>query len=101
MAICDVCGLPEELCVCEDIAREAQKIKVSTVKRKFGKTMTVVEGIDEKDIDLRELVKRLKTECACGGTYKDRRIELQGDHREKVKEILQKIGFPSDLVEAS
>lgn len=98
MAVCDVCGLPEELCVCEDIAREAQIINVTTTKRKFGKLMTVVEGIDDKDIDLKDLVKRLKTECACGGTYKDRRIELQGDHKAKVKATLEKIGFPSNLI---
>ncbi len=101
MAVCDVCGLPEELCVCEDIAREAQRIKVTTARRKFGKLMTVVEGIDDKDIDLKDLVKRLKTECACGGTYKDKRIELQGDHKRKVKEILGQIGFPPNLVDTS
>ncbi len=63
--------------------------------------MTVIEGIDDKDIDLKDLVKRLKRECACGGTYKDRRIELQGDHKAKVKEILEEIGFPSNLVSIS
>jgi len=99
MAICDVCGLPEELCVCEAIAREAQKIKVYTTKRKFGKLMTVIEGIEERDIDLKELLRKLKTACACGGTYKDKRIELQGDHKARVKEMLMKIGFSSDLIE--
>ncbi len=99
MAVCEVCGLPKELCVCEDIAREAQKIKVYTTRRKFGKLMTVVEGIDDRSIDLKELVKILKTECACGGTFKDKRIELQGDHKEKVKDMLLRIGFSQDLIE--
>lgn len=99
MAICDVCGLPEELCVCEAIAREAQKIRIYTTKRKFGKLMTVIEGMDERDIDLKDLLKKLKTACACGGTYKDRKIELQGDHKVKVKNMLMKIGFSSDLIE--
>lgn len=99
MGVCEVCGLPKELCVCEDIAREAQKIKVYTAKRKFGKLMTVVEGIDDRDIDLKELVKTLKTECACGGTFKDKRIELQGDHREKVYKMLAEIGFSEGLIE--
>lgn len=99
MAVCDVCGLPEELCVCEDIAKEAQKIKVYTAKRKFGKIMTVVDGINDREIDLKELVKRLKTECACGGTYKGERIELQGDHKEKVRDALLKIGFSSELID--
>jgi translation initiation factor 1 len=99
MAVCDVCGLPTELCVCEDIAREAQKIEVYTTKRKFGKLMTVVEGIDSKNIDLKDLVKDLKTRCACGGTAKEDRIELQGDHKWQVKEMLLKKGFTEDLIE--
>ncbi len=99
MAVCEVCGLPEELCVCEDIAREVQKIKVYTTKRKFGKLMTVVEGIDGKSIDLKELVKTLKTECACGGTLKDKRIELQGDQKRKVRDMLLRIGFSQELIE--
>ena len=55
--ICDVCGLPEELCVCEEIAREVQTLKVFTVRRRFGKLMTIIEGIDEHDIDIKELTK--------------------------------------------
>lgn len=99
MGVCDICGLPEELCVCEDIAREAQKISVYTTKRKFGKLMTVVEGMDDRNIDLKELLKTLKTDCACGGTVKGSRIELQGNHKEKVKKMLMNIGFSSDLIE--
>jgi|TARA_B100001971_G_C18228738_1_gene562452 translation initiation factor 1 len=99
MAICEVCGLPEELCVCEDLAKEVQKIRVFTTKRKFGKLMTVVEGIDGKSIDLKELVKTLKTQCACGGTLKDKRIELQGDQKKRVKAMLLRIGFSQDLIQ--
>ena len=54
MKICEICGLPKDLCVCEEIAREVQKVKVYTVRRRFGKLMTIVEGIDEHDIDIRE-----------------------------------------------
>ncbi len=98
MAVCDVCGLPEELCVCEEIAREVQKIKVYAVKRKFGKMMTVIEGMDSKTIDLKELVKDLKNYCACGGTFKDGKIELQGAHAKKVKDALVKRGFSEDSI---
>ena len=98
MAVCDVCGLPEELCVCEDIAREAQKIEVFITRRKFGKLMTVVTGIDSKNIDLKDLVKDLKNRCACGGTAKENRIELQGDHKKQVKKMLLKKGFTEDLI---
>ncbi len=50
MAICEVCGLPEDLCICEEIARESQKITISVNRRKFGKSMTVVEMVSTKNL---------------------------------------------------
>ena len=97
--ICTKCGLPKELCVCETIAKESQKITVKTVKKKFNKVSTIVEGIDEKEINLKELAKRLKGQFACGGTAKEGRIELQGDHKQKVKEILIESGFAQETIE--
>ncbi|HZX45314.1 MAG TPA: translation initiation factor [Candidatus Nanoarchaeia archaeon] len=97
--ICTKCGLPKELCVCETIAKESQKIIVKLVKKKFNKMSTVVEGIDEKEINLKDLAKRLKSQFACGGTSKDGRIELQGDHKQRVKEILIKTGFAPETIE--
>ena len=91
--ICSTCGLPEELCMCEEIAREQQQIKIYLDKRRYGKLMTVVEGIDSSDIELDDLARTLKTKCAAGGTVKDGRIELQGDHKRKVMEKLQEMGF--------
>lgn len=93
MQICDKCGLPADLCVCEEIVKEQQLAKVFTTKRKFGKIMTVIEGIDEKDIDLKELSKKLKSKCACGGTVKEKHIELQGDHLQKVEKVLKEMGY--------
>ncbi len=91
--ICPVCGLPEELCMCEEIAREQQQIKITTMKRRYGKIVTIIEGIDSSDIDLDDLARKLKTRCASGGTVKSGRIELQGEHRKKVKKVLNEMGF--------
>ena len=96
--ICEVCGLPKEICVCEDIAREQQKISIVLDKRRYGKMMTVVEGINSNDLDINALVSNLKSVCACGGTIKEGRIELQGDHRNKVKETLEKMGFVVEVL---
>ena len=97
--ICPNCGLPKELCVCETIAKESQKIIVTTIKKKFGKLKTIVQGIDEKEINMKDLAKRLKTKLACGGTSKDGKIELQGDHKQKVKQILVQTGFAPETIE--
>ena len=91
--ICPKCGLPKEICVCEEIAREQQNITVAVDRRRYGKMMTIVDGLNPHDLDLDSLTSDLKSICACGGTIKEGRIELQGDHRKKVKKALEKLGF--------
>jgi len=83
--------------MCEEIAREQQRIKIYSDRRRYGKVVTIVEGIDAADIDVEDLAKRLKTKCAAGGTVKDGRIELQGEHRKKVKLALEDIGFTVEI----
>jgi translation initiation factor 1 len=61
--------------------------------------MTIIKGIDSSKIDIRELMKKMKSKLACGGTYKNNEIELQGSHKDKVKEILVQEGFPEDIIE--
>jgi len=97
--ICPKCGLPKELCVCEAIAKESQIIKVYVISKKFGKKYTVIEGIDSKEIDMKDLTKKLKTKFACGGTAKEGRIELQGDHKQRVKENLVQMGFSQETID--
>ncbi len=96
--ICSKCGLPKDLCVCETIAKEEQKIEITLVKRRFGKLITVIEGIDDKTINIKELGKKLKTKLACGGTAKEKRIELQGNHLEKAKEFMVEEGFSPSAI---
>ena len=96
--ICPTCGLPKEICVCEEIAREQQNITIAVDKRRYGKTMTVVDGLNPHDLDMNALVSNLKSICACGGTIKEGRIELQGDHPTKVKDALEKLGFTVNVI---
>lgn len=97
--VCPTCGLPKQLCVCETIAKEEQRITVTTIKRKFGKVTTIVKGMDPKSIDLWDLAKKLKSFFACGGTVKDNAVELQGDHKTKVKAVLVKLGFAQESID--
>jgi translation initiation factor 1 len=97
--ICNTCGLPKELCVCETIAKESQKIVVQLVKKKFGKMSTLITGLNESEIDLDDLAKKLKNKFACGGTAKDGYVELQGKHLKNMKIELIKLGFSPDSIE--
>ncbi len=98
MDTCPKCGLPKEACVCEDIAKTEQSIRIEVVKRKFGKLITLVTGFD-KSVNMKEIARQLKTELACGGTIKNSVIELQGEHKRKAKEILVRMGFPENTIE--
>ncbi len=96
--ICPRCGLSQELCVCETIAKEEQRISIRLVKRKFGKMITLVDGINMKEINIKDIAKNLKSRLACGGTVKDGVIELQGDHVAKVKRELVALGFSQNTI---
>ena len=58
-----------------------------------GKTVTTVSGVPVKDAELKALAGRLKKRCGVGGAVKDGVIEIQGDHREKIVEILRAEGY--------
>lgn len=97
--VCPKCGLKIELCVCEAIAKEEQQIRIRVVKRRFGKEITLVEGLDKNNIQIKEIAKKLKSKLACGGTIKQNVIELQGNHISKAKEELINLGFNSKSIE--
>ena len=96
--ICVKCGLPQDLCVCENIAKESQIIVVSIEKRRFGKNYTVVKGINEHEVNIKDLSKKLKGKFACGGTAKDGIIELQGNHLKEMKSELARLGFAPESI---
>ena len=95
--ICNLCGMPDELCICQEIAKEQQKAIISTVRRRYGKMVTMVEGIEDSAIDIGKLSKLLKSDCASGGTVKGRTIELQGDHKKRVAKVLEQNGYQVEV----
>ena len=91
-------GLPVQAIEWEDLAKGSQKIRVTTDKKRYGKIVTIVSGFD-KGIDIKKTAKELKNVLACGGTFRNNEIELQGDHTKKVKQALVKLGFDENSIE--
>jgi translation initiation factor 1 len=96
--MCPRCRKPQAKCRCaEQIAAATRPVGdgIVRVRREVrnGKTATVVLGLPLRADELQELGKKLKQACGSGGTAKDGAIEIQGDHRDKVKAALEQAGY--------
>ncbi len=58
-----------------------------------GKVVTLVKGLELSESDMSALAKRLKQACGSGGSIKNGEIEIQGEHRQKIAEILRGLGY--------
>jgi translation initiation factor 1 len=100
--VCPGCGWPERDCKCStrpaDAAVPARpggivaKLRMEK-KGRGGKIVTVVDGLPQNAAFLKELSQELKRACGTGGTAADGAVELQGDLRDRVRELLLKKGF--------
>ena len=88
--------MPLQACVCKEIAKTQQEIEVRTEKRRFGKIQTIVSGFE--GVDTKDIAKKLKAKLACGGTVKNNMIELQGNHKNKIKPLLVEMGFDESRI---
>ncbi len=96
--ICPTCGLPEDICVCSVLDKEGEdKIKVYLKKVKFRKIITIISGIESNEID--GVTKKLKRILACGGTFRNLSIELQGNHKKDVVKALINIGYKESNID--
>lgn len=69
----------------------------TTRKGRGGKTVTLIGPFQLSEESLKKLLKTLKNTCGTGGSAKDDRLEIQGDHREKLLEKLTQLGYPAKL----
>ena len=98
--VCERCELLESECKCpppepEPTAPQKLTARLSVQKRKRGKIVTVISGLNEghPGNHLGDLLTKLKNACGAGGTIQEDTIEIQGDHLERVKKLLAEIGY--------
>jgi len=103
-AMCPDCSQPKDACVCDELAEKARldtldgvvRIRRETSGRK-GKGVTTISGVPLAAAELKTLAKKLKKVCGTGGAVKEGVIEIQGDHRDKLKVALEKEGYQVKL----
>ena len=97
--MCPKCGWPETDCRCSSNLAPAGavpakiRVNLSIGKRGPGKVVTVIDGLPQNREFLDALARELKRSCGTGGRAADDFVELQGDHRERLRELLAKKGW--------
>ena len=99
-------GLPDELLglVDENVSKQYSKIQIKIERRKYGKIWAVLSGFELEASKLKEIVRKIKTRLACGGTIKNRNIEVLFGRIEKTKDlinILAEEGFDKESISIS
>ena len=96
-ATCPECEKSIEQCSCNPSANPKDGLKTvrvsSTNKGRKGKTVTLIKGLRMNPSELKAYAGKLKKKTGTGGSLKDGVIEIQGDYRDKVGEILKKDGW--------
>jgi translation initiation factor 1 len=98
--VCPKCGWPEADCHCasslaagQEPVTEKLTAKLRLENRASGKSVTVVDGLPDNASLLEALARELKKSCGTGGHAGEGSVELQGDQRERLRELLAKKGF--------
>ncbi len=77
----------------DDLEHSQQVLSVRMESRRYGKPVTIVDGLDLPESDIQAIASELKSSMGTGGTVDEGRIELQGDHRDRVPNLLRDRGF--------
>jgi translation initiation factor 1 len=98
--ICPKCGWPETDCRCSSKLAASEepvpgkiRVNVSVEKRGSGKLVTMIDGLPANRAFLDLLARELKKSCGTGGRTGETFVEIQGDHRERLRELLARKGW--------
>ncbi|MCU0570580.1 MAG: translation initiation factor [Oculatellaceae cyanobacterium Prado106] len=81
-----------------DLPPNQQNLRVQASRKgRKGKTVTVITGFQASPETLAGLLKQLKSQCGAGGTVKENEIEIQGDHAQKLVQILVQLGYKAKV----
>ncbi len=102
--LCPGCGEEPSACICDELADKERiaaldgivRIRRETSGRK-GKGVITISGVPLAEKELKALLKKLKQRCGTGGALKDGILEIQGDHRDTIKQVLEAEGFKVKL----
>ena len=82
----------------QEIPPNQQNLKIEASRKgRGGKTVTIISGFQEKPETLTTLAKQLKAQCGTGGTVKENEIEIQGEHKQKLLEVITKLGYKAKI----
>jgi len=81
-----------------DLPPQQQDIRIQATRSgRKGKTVTVLTGFQHNPESLTKLLKQLKNQCGSGGTIKENNLEIQGDHKQKLREVLLSLGYKAKI----
>lgn len=81
-----------------DLAPNQQELRIQASRKgRGGKTVTVISGFQSKPETLSDLAKKLKAQCGTGGAVKEDAIEIQGDHTQKLLQLLIGLGYKAKI----
>lgn len=82
----------------QELPPNQQDLRVQASRKgRKGKTVTVISGFQATPETLTKLLKQLKSQCGSGGALKDNMLEIQGDHTQKLMEILIQLGYKAKI----
>ena len=81
-----------------DLPPNQQDLRIQATRSgRKGKTVTIISGLQHNPANLAKLLKKLKSQCGTGGTVKDNSLEIQGDHRQRLLETLNSMGYKAKI----